>query len=201
MSFVTNKIATRRLGVSRPTLCAWSKNGTIQCIRSPTGQRLYNIDDFLRSNGGASSSKEDANVKEKICYCRVSSHNQKDDLQRQVKSMSEQFPNHKIVTDIGSGINFKRKGLLAILERSCKGQVSEVVVAYRDRLCRFAFELLERVFQINGVKLLVLHEGVEGGHSEGELVEDLLAVVNVFNCRVNGRRKYKKSTKKESDVV
>jgi len=97
--------------------------------------------------------------------------------------MQEKFPNHRIIYDIGSGINFKRKGLRTILELAMSKQLKEVVVSYRDR-----------VFQYNGVKLMVLKANVEFSE-KSELAEDLLAIINVFNCRVNGKRKYKKETK------
>mmetsp|Transcript_9767 Transcript_9767/g.29585 ORF Transcript_9767/g.29585 Transcript_9767/m.29585 type:complete len:144 (+) Transcript_9767:2038-2469(+) len=110
--------------------------------------------------------------------------------------MQERFPGHRIVTDIGSGINFKRKGLRTVLALASKGSIDEVVVAYRDKLCRFAFELVEWILQTHGVKLLVLNDSLESSSSDqSELAEDLLAIINVFNCRVNGRRKYKKSEK------
>ena len=112
--------------------------------------------------------------------------------------MQEKYPNHKLISDIGSGINFKRKGLRTILELSSKGMVSEVVVAYRDRLCRFAFELVEWFLQLHGVKLLVLHENLDSS-GQSELAEDLLAIINVFNCRVNGKRKYTKKTETKEE--
>jgi predicted site-specific integrase-resolvase len=125
----------------------------------------------------------------------VSSNGQKEDLKRQVSKMQEEYPNHRIITDIGSGINFKRPGLRTILELTFARQLKEIVVSYRDRLCRFAFELLEWIFLQHGVKLVVLDSNMDSS-TNSELADDLLAIVNVFNCRVNGRRKYK--TKKES---
>jgi predicted site-specific integrase-resolvase len=110
--------------------------------------------------------------------------------------MQENYPGHKIITDIGSGINFKRKGLRSIIQMACKGLISEVVVAYRDRLCRFAFELVEWILQINGVKLLVLNSTLDSTGTN-ELAEDVLAIINVFNCRINGKRKYKNSSKEQ----
>lgn len=118
------------------------------------------------------------------------------DLNRQIEYMRERFPNHRVIHDVGSGINFKRRGLRAILEMACKGTVSQVVVAYRDRLCRFAFELVEWVLRTHGVELLVLNESVESS-GQAELAEDLLAIINVFNCRVNGKRKYTKKAAQE----
>lgn len=189
-TYVTTREAKKVINVTNDTLRRWADSGKIPSIKTPTGQRLYDIRKFL------SVKEEDG--KQKICYCRVSSANQKDDLQRQVLFMSEKFPNHRIITDIGSGINFRRKGLCSLLDMVSKGVVSEVVVAYRDRLCRFAFELLERVFFNNGADIVVLNKSVESSEN-GELAEDLLAIINVFNCRVNGKRKYKKDKGEKGD--
>lgn len=189
-SFVTTRVAKQTLNVNEQTLREWADNGLINAIRTPKGTRLYNIQEYLNR-----FQKETPKEKLSICYCRVSSSGQKEDLQRQVNKMQEKFPNHKIVTDIGSGINFKRSGLRSILELTFARNVKQVVVSYRDRLCRFAFELFEWIFQQHGVELLVLDSNLESS-SNSELAEDLLAIVNVFNCRVNGRRKYK--TKKEN---
>ncbi len=160
---------------------------------------MYNAQDFLsksrtQTNKSSTPPASPKPSKEKLCYCRVSSPGQRDDLERQIQSMRSMFPNHRIVSDVGSGINFKRKGLRTILERSSKGLVEEVVVAYRDRLCRFAFELLQWVFHCHGVKLVVCNETLDAqgsANKHSELTEDLLAIINVFSCRVNGRRKYR----------
>ena len=184
--YVTTREAKKILGVNEDTLRKWADNGLFPSIKTPGGHRLYSISQFLNRT-------EEKNSKENICYCRVSSQGQRDDLQRQIQYMQEKFPEHKIISDIGSGINFKRKGLRSILEMASKGLINEVVVAYRDRLCRFAFELVEWILHLNGVKLMVLNKEMESSKSN-ELAEDLLAIINVFNCRVNGRRKYKGNT-------
>ena len=182
------------LGISAQTLRKWADNGLIPSIRTPGGVRLYNISGFLDKKSSANSAKS-------ICYCRVSSKGHTNDLERQVKFMSEQFPEHTIISDIGSGINFKRKGFLSILNMASQGMVKQVVVAYRDRLCRFAFELVEWMLQRYGVELVVLNQNVESS-GQSELAEDLLSIINVFNCRVNGKRKYareKRENEKEQE--
>src|SRR5690606_21019018 len=110
-----------------------------------------------------------------FCYCRVSSHKQKDDLDRQKEFMRKQYPNHEIVFDIGSGINFKRKQFLWLLEQASIGNVKEVVVAHRDRLCRFGFELIEWFFTKHNVKLMVLDDSKSS--PQQELVTDLLSII------------------------
>ena len=179
--------AREQLGVSNFSLKQWAEKGLINYVKTPGGKRLYDVSSFVKEQSNIQSSKK------KICYCRVSSASQKDDLQRQIAFMQSEFPEHQIITDIASGINFKRKGLITILELCCRGELQEIVVAYRDRLCRFAFELFEWLFREYGVKLVVLNSKVEAESSkESELADDLLSIIQVFNCRVNGRRKYTK---------
>jgi predicted site-specific integrase-resolvase len=128
--------------------------------------------------------------KQKIIYARVSSKKQMDDLERQTDFLKSRFPDYILVTDVGSGINWKRKGLKTILEQSMLGNIQEVVVAHRDRLCRFAFELIEFIFKSNNVKLVVCDEDLEKS-TEQELTEDLLSIIHVYSCRSMGRRRYK----------
>lgn len=191
--YVPYHTAKEQLGITIYTLRRWADEGLIPSIRTPGGQRLYGVKQFLKQQDNYEEPE-----KQSICYCRVSSQGQKNDLQRQVEFMSKQFPDHKIITDIGSGINFRRKGLRTIIEMASKGMVKQVVVAYRDRMCRFAFELVEWVLQVHGVKLLVLNQELDSS-GNSELAEDLLAIVNVFNCRVNGKRKYTKRQERKSD--
>jgi len=189
--YVSCRTARQRLGVSASTLRRWADDGTVRTVRTPGNFRLYAIDDVLPLDPRSSRGQKDESApRQRIVYCRVSSAGQKDDLERQVEYMRSKFPDHRVVTDIGSGINFRRKGLRSVLELSSRGLVEEVVVAYRDRLCRFAFELLEWIFSLHGSRLVVLHQDVDSS-GESELAADLLAIVNVFNCRVNGRRKYR----------
>ena len=197
--YITTRKARELFGVSEDTLRRWANQGDIQHIRTPGGKRLYAATKYI--NNQKEEDYDNQKEKERICYCRVSSASQKEDLLRQEKYMQEKFPRHRIISDIGSGINFKRKGLRSILEMSIKGNVEEVVVAYRDRLCRFAYELIEWLLHQNGVKLLVLNEKVESSENS-ELADDLLSIINVFNCRVNGKRKYKNIEKtKENEVT
>ena len=107
--------------------------------------------------------------------------------------MQNKYPEHKLVTDIGSGLNFKRKGLQTILERAFNEEIDQVVIAYKDRLSRFAFELVKWVLEKHKVELVVLNETM-GSESE-ELSNDLLSIIHVFSCRINGKRRYSKKRK------
>ena len=84
----------------------------------------------------------------KICYCRVSSYDQKEDLSRQIKFLKKKYPKHQVITDIGSGINFKRKGLLKLLNLAIENKLDEVVITYKDRLCRIGYDLIEHILKI-----------------------------------------------------
>jgi putative resolvase len=185
---LTSKKASEKLGVHPNTLRKWATNGSIKYIRTPHGQRLYDVDNFLSNAQG----------RRKIVYCRVSSRNQKNDLQSQTKFMRAQFPNHECIEDIGSGLNFKRKGFRTLLESIMSGDVAEVIIAYKDRLCRFGFELLEQVARKHNTKLVVLNK-IELS-PEDELVKDLLAIIHVFSCRLYGLRKYSKQIKKDPNL-
>lgn len=161
------------------TLRRLADNGQIGHIRTGSGQRRYDIDGYL----GASAA---ARV---VCYCRVSSSRQKDDLARQVAFMRERFAEAEVVEDCGSGLNFKRRGLRSLLDRSMRGEKLRVVVAHKDRLARFGFELICHVVEQSGGEIVVLDDITQS--PERELVEDLVAIVHVFSCRLNGRRSYK----------
>ena len=188
LMYVPSRKACLELGVHANTLRRWADEGKIRYIRTAGGKRLYDC----------SSVEQSSSTKKNYCYCRVSSSKQKDDLERQVSFMSERFPDHTILKDVGSGLNFKRKQLLFLLEECVMGRVGEVVVAYRDRLCRFGFELLEWFFSKNSVKLVVLEQ--QELSPQQELVADLLSVITVFSCRVHGLRKYRTAVKEDSSL-
>jgi len=190
--YINTKKTKEILQLTSKTLRIWDKEGKIRTFRTPSGQRRYNLKDIQNITGRNSI---DNTKKEKICYCRVSSPKQMDDLNRQKDFFRTKFPDHILVTDVGSGINWKKKGLKTILDKAMHGDISEVVVAHRDRLCRFAFELLEWIFERNGVKLLVLNEE-KGESSDNELTDDILSIIHVYSCRKMGRRRYKNKENK-----
>jgi putative resolvase len=183
--FMPSRKAASYLGVCANTLRKWADEGKIKHIRNPAGQRLYDVKSIEQSSSTCKS----------YCYCRVSSHKQKDDLERQKEFMQEKYPTHNTITDIGSGINFKRKSLLWLLEQASLGNVNEIVVAHRDRLSRFGFELIEWFLTKYNVKLVVLDKSESS--PQQELVTDLLSILTVFSCRVHGLRKYAKTIKED----
>ena len=188
LMYVPSRKACLELGVHANTLRRWADEGKIRYIRTAGGKRLYDC----------SSVEQSSSTKKNYCYCRVSSSKQKDDLERQVSFMQSKYPDHTILKDVGSGIDFKRKQLLFLLEECSMGRVGEVVVAYRDRLCRFGFELLEWFFSKNAVKLVVLEQ--QEFSPQQELVYDFISIITEFSSRVHGLRKYRDQIKEDSDL-
>lgn len=176
--------ASKFYGVSISTLRRWVDGDKLQSRRTPTGQRQVYIDPFF----GAPPRKA-------IVYVRVSSHKQKDDLERQKNFLSSKYPNHEVVSDIGSGINFKRPGFVSLLESIQEGAIGEIVVASKDRLCRFGFEIIEWLCQYHNTKLVVLEH--RDFSPEEELSAELLDIVQVFCCRRNGHRRYSNKISKD----
>ncbi|BCS82709.1 hypothetical protein QLL95_gp0220 [Cotonvirus japonicus] len=171
MSYVTSKEAQSFFKVSDQTLRRWASNNQIKFKITPGGHRRFLIPD---------------NSKQKIIYCRISSPKQKDDLKRQIKFMQKKYPKHKIISDIGSGINFKRKNFLSILQQIFQGNVSEVVVASNDRLARFNYEFFDWLFKQFGCQLICLNKSQEKS-PEQELSEDLMSIITELaaKCKTN----------------
>lgn len=193
--YVSTKAARQILGITAQTLRNWDITGKIKTVKSASGIRLYNKSDIEAIVGGPVLAPE--KQKERIVYCRVSSKKQLDDLKRQEDFFRHTFPDYTIVSDIASGINWKRKGFKAILDKAMRGNISELVVAHRDRLCRFAFELVEYILKQNNVKLTVLdRESNESSNSE--LADDIISIVHIYSCREMGRRRYKTKEKEET---
>ena len=169
--------ASEILGVSQSVLRRWADSGTIRSIRTPGGQRLFDpssIEGYLISQKRPTS-------RQIVLYARVSSHKQHPDLSRQQLYLREHIPDQHPgcqqvveVKDIGSGLNFKRPGLLRVLGLVQAGLVSSVVVASRDRLARFGFELIEWICSQHSCKVVVLDCAPE----EEEHGEDLYTVVD-----------------------
>jgi predicted site-specific integrase-resolvase len=203
--FLKSNDASKFFGVSQNTVRKWADQGIIDVIRSDTstgigyGHRTYDVNSYKKNtqarkqNSIVHMQQPDTRVIKGVCYCRVSSSHQKDDLKRQVEYMRSNYPTYDVITDTGSGINFKRAGFLKLIKRAIDGNLTHVVVAHKDRLVRFGFELLEWLFAEYKVSLVVLNQQ-NFKTPEQELTDDLLSIVHVFSCRANGRRKYKSNT-------
>lgn len=204
--FVGGKKASEIIGVHQRTLYIWEEKGLIETIRTKGGKRLYNVEKYVKEklcdeenkiNNIVKCEELDELDKEKeklnICYVRVSSNGQKDDLERQKNMMIKLFPKHKIIEDIGSGLNLNKRGIKKIINLAIEGKIKELVVAYKDRLTRFGYELIEELIQkYSKGKIIVLNKK-EKIEPEEEVVKDVMAILNVYVAKMNGLRKYNKN--------
>ena len=190
MTYVSAKKASELLDYTPDHLRRLANAGKIHYIRTPGGQRRYNVESFGRD--------EIPSVAVTICYCRVSSVKQKDDLERQVAFMQERFPEAEVIRDIGSGINFKRKGLRTLLERLMQGSKLKVVVAHRDTLARFGIDLIRYLIEQNGGELVVLDQTEHSPQEERTAA--ILAILPVFSCRMHGLRSCRDKIKEDKSL-
>lgn len=186
MKYYTIHEMTKILGVSAQTLRNWDRSGKLKPHhKSPNGYRYYSEDDLNQL-----LNKPVKKVEKTVGYCRVSSIKQKDDLQRQIENMQTyliaQGKPFEIIFDIGSGINYKRKGLQDLIKCIINHSISKVVVLYKDRLTRFGFELIEYIAELYDCEIEVI-DNTEKTEQE-ELVEDLIQIVTVFSCKLQGKR-------------
>jgi predicted site-specific integrase-resolvase len=188
--YLSSRKASEILGIHPNTLRSWESKNLIEAIKTPSGQRLYNTNSYIQNQ-----KKIEFKIKKNYIYTRVSSSNQKDDLKTQTNLLKLKFPNHNAISDIGSGLNYKRKGFQTILESCLSGDIGQVVVTHKDRLCRFGFEMVEYLVNSAGGEIVVLND-IKSSPQE-EMVKDITSIIHVFSSRLYGLRKYKTQIKDE----
>jgi predicted site-specific integrase-resolvase len=182
---VKASVVKRQLQVDTRTLRGWHSKGYIKAVRvGGVGNFLYDISS-LKLEGETNQSPQPEKIG--IIYCRVSTDKQKKHLATQASELQEKYPSHVLIKDVGSGLNFKRKGLKKVLELSMAGRVQEVCIAHKDRLCRFAYDLIEYILNKHGVKIIVDAQ-IAVPSLQQDLCDDLLSIVTVFGARVYGSR-------------
>ena len=190
MKYYSAKTVTKILGVTAQTLRNWDKEDKLKSTYVKSNGYRYYSEESILAYTQERKTKKNLNV---IGYTRVSSKKQKDDLERQKenieKYLKEKYENYEIIEDIGSGINYNKPGLLKLIEKINKKEVDVIVVLYKDRLLRFGFELVEHFASLNNVKIEVLDK-IDKTQDE-ELVEDLVQIITVFSCKLQGKRKSK----------
>jgi putative resolvase len=183
----TLKEACLLLGLHPRTIQKWDKQGKIRVVRTPGGRRRIPESEIRRLQG-------EKGIRSIIGYARVSSNTQKDDLKRQVEYL-RQSGVQEVITDIGSGLNEKRKGFLRLLDRVLHNEVDKVVILYEDRLTRFGFDTLKKVFEAHGTNIEVLNQ-TDVKPPQQELVEDLITIISHFSGKLYGMR-----SRKQKEVV
>jgi len=188
---------SQRIGKSVKTLQRWDREKILIAHRTPTNRRFYTEDQY---NEYMEISIPDSSVN--VIYARVSTRNQKDDLANQVEFLKT-YCNAKgvivdeVITDIGSGLNYKRKQWNKLLDKVMKGKINTVYIAYPDRFIRFGFDWFKQLCNKFGAKIVVVNN--KELSPEQELTEDLINIIHVFSCRSYGIRKYRQGLKVDKD--
>ena len=177
-----------KIGKTVQTLRNWDKNGTLKPSHVTVGgTRYYSQEQLNHFLGLKSKTKKDKKI---IGYCRVSSNKQKDDLEQQIEHvktyMYAKGYQFEIITDIGSGMDYNKKGLNQIIDMITNSEVDKIVVLYKDRLIRFGYELIENLCEKYGTTIEIIDNTEKT--EEQELVEDFIQIVPVFSCRLQGKR-------------
>jgi putative resolvase len=205
--YMGGKEASELLGVHQRTLYQWEEKGWIETIRTDGGKRMYNVEKYIKEK----ECKEDKDCikdvdeldkkkgKLKLCYVRVSSMGQKEDLERQKKAIREKYPNHIMIQDMGSGINLNKRGIQKIIDLGIEGKIEELVVAYKDRLARYGYELIEHIIEKYSKGKIIIINKKDDLEPEEELAFDVLQIMNVFVAKMNGLRKYKKQKNEKKE--
>jgi putative resolvase len=180
---------SKLVGVSVFTLQRWDRNGILTAHRSPTNRRYYTHDQYLQYRGLVASTSGKT-----IVYARVSSPSQKKDLATQKEALRAYCLEHEVkvdawIEDIGSALNYKRKGFNQIIEEIELGHVKRLIFGYQDRFVRFGYDWFEAFCERHGTEILVING--EALSPNEELVKDLLAIITVFSARLHGLRSHK----------
>lgn len=184
------------IGVSIKTLQRWDREGRLKPIsRTPGNRRLYSQEQLDQIRNQRNKPQKQSVV----VYLRVSSQAQRTDLENQ-KAALEQFciarglTVNEWVSEIGGGLNFKRPKFLDLIDRIIRGEVKTLVIAHKDRMARFGFDLIVHLCETHGCEMLILN--TESLSPEQEMVQDLMAITHCFSARLYGLRNYQKAVQK-----
>lgn len=179
--------AAEILGVSIQTLRRWEQLGTLLPDRKTAGStRYYDLDKLL----GLQNAEKNLT----IAYARVSSHDQKKDLERQATLLSSYCTSHgwkhEVIKDLGSGMNYRKKGLKQLLDMILNKKMCRLVLTHKDRLLRFGAELIFSLCEVKHIEVILINQGDESSFEE-ELAKDVLEIITVFSARLYGARSHK----------
>ncbi|MDR3624353.1 MAG: IS607 family transposase [Chlamydiales bacterium] len=195
MKISIGKLA-KELGVSKDTLRRWESVGKISSERTLRGHRRYDLAKIL-----GNPLKKIVSQKQTVVYARVSSHDQKTDLVRQVDLLSTFCAAHgwtfEIIQDLGSGLNYGKKGLKKLIQSICLGNIGRLVLTHKDRLLRFGAELIFSLCEQFGVEVILINKSDDNSF-EDDLVNDVLEIITVFSARLYGARSRKNKKLLES---
>jgi putative resolvase len=184
------------------TLYQWEEKGKIKTIRTPGGKRLYDVEEFLKCDSNEQNSQiksgfeliDKIKGRLKLSYIRISSTEKSSDLDRQKRVISVKYPDHIMIQDIGLGVNLNRTNLKGIIKLIIEGRVSELVVAYKDRLSRTDFDFINFLMkEYSDGKIIVVDEN-DNLEPEEEIIADTLYVMGIITDKLNIVKTYKNKT-------
>lgn len=182
--------ASKQLGVSISTLRRWDKSGVLVAEKTPNGHRRYDINKINPNLLHGIGNKD----RKTVAYARVSSSDQKDDLERQIGVLelycAKQGWQFEIINDLGSGMNYHKKGLKQLLDDILNDKIGRLVLTHKDRLLRFGAELVFALCEARNVEVVIINQG-ENLSFEEELAQDVLEIITVFSARLYGSRSKK----------
>lgn len=181
---------SKEIGVSISTLRTWDKTGYLKPAKVLDNGYRYYSDEQIDKYLNVDSDIDDRKI---VLYARVSTRKQMDDLDRQIENLKTyaytKGYSFELITDIGSGLNYKKEGLKKLIRMICNKEVKKLVILYKDRLVRFGFELIEEVCRINDVEIEIIDNTTVS--KEQELTDDLIQIITVFANRLYGSRSKK----------
>ncbi|MBI4752026.1 MAG: IS607 family transposase [Acidobacteria bacterium] len=187
------------------TLQSWDRKGILKAHRTPTGKRFYTHEQYLEYMAAAGNPVDAlASKRKRVAYCRVSGSGQRKDLEAQKRAVEAwNLGTGQVidewVEDIGSGLNYDRKGFVRLMEQVEAEEIGEIILAHQDRLVRFGWSWFERFCEAHGTKLVVM--GHESLSPQEEVTKDLMKIIENFSPRVYGLRRYGKEVKKIVETV
>lgn len=197
--YITPLEAQKRYGYSASTFRNWANLGEIKCERAPGGKRFYDVSSIERKIG----IKEKDKNKDKegiILYARVSSTKQREELKNQIETLQREYPEGEVISEIGSGLDYNRKGIKRLIHRISQGDIQKVAITYPDRLCRYGTELFEWIFEEKEIELVVLcGKDEEDEYREEELGKEILEICNFFTEKYNRRKRVKYRKQEQSE--
>ena len=186
--------------MSVKTLQRWDRDGILKAHRTPTDRRYYTYDQYLQFKG----IQTENDIRDTVIYARVSTRNQKDDLQNQVEFL-KQFCNAKgiivnqCVEDFGSGLNYNRKKWNKLLDEVMANKIKAIVISNKDRFIRFGYDWFEKFCEKFNTKIIIVNN--ETLSPNEELVQDIISILHVFSYRLYGLRKYKNQIKEDEEIA
>ena len=189
--YLTTKEVSQLFKVHTLTIQRWRKSGKLSFKQISPKKFLYKKSDVLKLLG-----EEQTNCSNKInvCYCRVSTTKQKQDLEKQ-KQILRDYCNsngiiiHQVYSDIASGMNENRTEFNKLIKEVIQGNINKVYITYKDRLTRFGFDYFKNLFEYYNTKIIVLNNNINQETMEQELTEDLISIIHHFSMKMYSNRR------------